>query len=47
MAFEMGLVDELMIKALGFVQSGWIDIGQNRLTRLDFVYRLVNSKSST
>ena len=44
--FEMGLVDELMIKALGFVQSGWIDIGQNRLTRLDFVYRLVNSKAA-
>ena len=44
--FELGLVDEVMIKSLGFIQSGWIDIGQSRLTRLDFLYKLVYSKAA-
>ena len=43
---EMGVVDELIIKSLGFVQSGWIDIGQNRLTRLDFIYKLITAKAA-
>jgi UPF0755 protein len=43
---EMGVVDELIIKSLGFVQSGWIDIGENRLTRLDFIYKLITAKAA-
>lgn len=44
--FEMGIVDELVIKSLGYVQSGWIDINQNRLTRMDFIYKLITSKAA-
>ena len=44
--FEMGIVDELVIKSLGYVQSGWIDIGQERLTRLDFIYKLITAKAA-
>lgn len=44
--FEMGIVDELVIKSLGYVQSGWIDINQNKLTRMDFIYKLITSKAA-
>lgn len=44
--FELGIVDELMIKQLGYVQSGWIDIGETRLTRLDFIYKLITAKAA-
>jgi UPF0755 protein len=44
--FELGVVDELVIKSLGYVQSGWIDIGENRLTRLDFIYKLITAKAA-
>ena len=43
---EMGTVDEIIIKSLGLVQSGWIDIGQSRLTRLDFIYKLITAKAA-
>ena len=42
----MGVVDELIIKSMGYVQSGWIDINQNRLTRMDFIYKLITSKAA-
>lgn len=44
--FDMGVVDEVVIKSLGYVQSGWIDINQNRLTRMDFIYKLITSKAA-
>ena len=44
--FEMGIVDELVIKSLGYVQSGWIDISEHRLTKMDFIYKLTNSKAA-
>ena len=44
--FEMGVVDELILKSMGYVQSGWIDINENKLTRLDFAYKLITSKAA-
>lgn len=44
--FEMGSVDELIIKTFGYVQSGWIDINENKLTRIDFIYKLITSKAA-
>ena len=44
--YEMNALDGLIIKTFGFVQSGWIDINQNRLTKMDFIYKLVTSKAA-
>jgi UPF0755 protein len=44
--FDLNVVDEFVIKASGYVQSGWIDINQNRLTRMDFIYKLITSKAA-
>ena len=44
--YEMNILDEVVIKATGFIQSGWIDIGETNLTKMDFIIRLVNSKAA-
>lgn len=44
--YEMNAVDEVVIKLTGYIQSGWIDIEQNRLTKMDFIYKLIRSKAA-
>ena len=44
--YEMNTLDEIVIKSTGFIQSGWIDIGETNLTKMDFIIRLVNSKAA-
>jgi UPF0755 protein len=45
--FDIGKPDKLFIHFLGAPQSGWIDIGTEKLTKLDFLYRLTHAKAST
>ena len=44
--FEMNTLDTIIIKASGYIQSGWIDISEHRLTKMDFIYKLTNSKAA-
>lgn len=44
--YQMNFLDEIVIKSKGFIQSGWIDIGDTNLTKMDFILRLVNSKAA-
>lgn len=44
--FELNIIDKVMLRGLGFIQSGWIDINQNELTKMDFLYKLTNSKAA-
>ncbi len=39
-------IDKYMLFFIGRPQSGWIDIGQTRLSRGDFLYKLSNSKAA-
>ncbi|MBL0687590.1 MAG: endolytic transglycosylase MltG [Sulfurospirillum sp.] len=39
-------IDKYMLYFIGSPQSGWIDIGQTRLSRGDFLYKLANSKAA-
>ena len=44
--YEMNALDEIIIKMTGYIQSGWIDIDQTRLTKMDFIYKLISSKAA-
>lgn len=44
--YEMNNLDEIIIKMTGYIQSGWIDIGQTKLTKMDFIYKLITSKAA-
>ena len=39
-------LDSLLIRFIGTPQQGWIYIGSNRVTRADFLYKLVRSKAA-
>ena len=38
-------IDALILSRLGQPQRGWIDLGTERMSRLDFLYRLTHSKA--
>ncbi len=44
--FELNFIDSIVLKFTGYLQSGWIDIGQNKLTKMDFLYKLTTSKAA-
>jgi len=44
--FELNVIDKIIIKSLGYPQSGWIDINQNKLTKMDFLIKLTRSKAA-
>jgi len=39
-------LDRIIIRAFGWPQSGWVDIGVARLSRADFFYRLTHAKAA-
>ncbi len=44
--FEMNTVDKIVLRGLGYIQSGWINIDDNKLTKMDFLYKLTTSKAA-
>ena len=44
--FEVSKIDTFLLKFFGQPQSGWIDIGENRLSKGDFLYKLTHSKAA-
>ncbi|WNL11377.1 hypothetical protein RJG55_05435 [Arcobacter cryaerophilus gv. pseudocryaerophilus] len=44
--YEMNIIDEIILKSGGFIQSGWIDVEQTRLTKMDFLIKLLTSKAA-
>lgn len=44
--YELNILDKLVLKNLGYVQSGWIDLNETHLTKMDFLYKLTKSKAA-
>ena len=44
--YEMNIIDEIILKSGGFIQSGWIDVEQTKLTKMDFLIKLLTSKAA-
>lgn len=44
--FELNIIDKIILRSIGFIQSGWIDVNENRLTKMDFLYKLTTSKAA-
>lgn len=44
--FDINDFDKYLLRLIGKPQSGWIDIGSNRLSKGDFLYRLTTSKAA-
>jgi len=44
--YEMNIIDKVILNTNGYIQSGWIDIGQSKLTKMDFLIKLLTSKAA-
>ncbi len=44
--YPVGKFDSLILRFMGLPQSGWIYIGEKRLTRADFLYKLTTAKAA-
>lgn len=42
----MNIIDTLIIKTLGYPQSGWIDLKSSHMSKLDFLHKLTTSKAA-
>jgi len=44
--FEVSKLDSLLLRMIGSPQSGWINIGETRSTKGDFLYKLTTAKAA-
>ncbi|WP_200762259.1 endolytic transglycosylase MltG [Nitrosophilus alvini] len=44
-SFSLSGIDSYIVRFIGKPQSGWIDIGQKKLSRGDFLYKLTTAKA--
>ena len=43
---DVSALDGYLVRFIGMPQQGWIDMGENRLSRADFLYRLTTAKAA-
>lgn len=44
--FNLTKIDKFFLAIIGKPQSGWIDIGSNKLSKFDFLYKLTTAKAA-
>lgn len=44
--FNTNFFDFLIVNLIGHPQSGWINLGKTKMTKLDFLYKLTSAKAS-
>ncbi len=44
--YDMNSLDKMAIKLLGYPQSGWIDLKETKMAKIEFLYRLTTSKAA-
>jgi UPF0755 protein len=43
--YDLNTIDKIIIKIIGYPQSGWIDLKSTNMTKLDFLFKLTTSKA--
>jgi len=44
--YDLNIIDKIIIKIKGYPQSGWIDLKKERMTKADFINKLLTSKAA-
>ncbi len=44
--YELNFIDSMIVRFLGYPQQGWIDLKAQKMTKADFLYKLVTSKAA-
>ncbi|MCJ8327467.1 MAG: endolytic transglycosylase MltG [Campylobacterales bacterium] len=45
-AYDLNIIDKIIILTLGHPQNGWIDLKSNYMTKADFLHKLTTSKAA-
>jgi len=43
--YDVGIIDKLALRFIGTPKSGWVDIGETTLSRIDFLHKLTSAKT--
>ena len=43
---KMSKIDEIVIRFLGYPQAGWINLNSEKLSKIDFLYRVTTAKAA-
>jgi UPF0755 protein len=43
--YDVGFIDNIVLRFIGTPKSGWIDIGEIQMSRIDFLYKLISAKT--
>ncbi len=44
--YNLNTIDKIVTMSMGYPQSGWIDLKETKMTKLDFLYKLTTSKAA-
>jgi UPF0755 protein len=44
--YDLNFIDTMIVKSIGYPQSGWIDLKHTHMTKLDFLYKITTSKAA-
>ena len=44
--YDLNIIDKVIIKLKGYPQSGWIDLKKEKMTKADFINKLLTSKAA-
>jgi len=44
--YDISKIDKIFIRMFGYPQAGWIDLKEEKMSKLDFLYRLTKSKAA-
>jgi len=43
--YDVGIIDNIVLRFIGTPKSGWLDIGETELSRIDFLYKLTSAET--
>lgn len=43
--YDIGIIDTIALRFIGTPKSGWVDIGETKMSRIDFLYKLTSAKT--
>ncbi len=45
-AYDVNIIDKILLQFIGYPQSGWIDLVETKMSKGDFLYKLTTSKAA-
>jgi UPF0755 protein len=44
--YDLNFIDKIIVKSIGYPQSGWIDLKKTKMSKFDFLHKITTSKAA-